>query len=548
MPRYDEVYRALAREPEAFWARRGGGDRLGRALAARPRRLARAVLPLVPRRPAEHVLQRARPARRARPRRPARADLRLAGHRHDGDVHLPRAPRRGRAVRRRARRAGRRARRPGDRLHADGSRGGRSRCSRARGSAPSTRSSSAGSPRTSSRAGSRTRSRRWSSRPRAGSSRRRVVAVQAAARRGDRAGRARSPSAASSSSGRQLEAELVAGRDVEWDEAVAGAEPADCVAGRGDRPALHPLHVGDDRAAEGDRARQRRPRGRARVVDEEHLRRRAGRGVLGGVGHRLGRRALVHRLRAAPPRLHDGALRGQAGRHARRRRVLARDRASTASRRSSPRRRRSARSASRIRRASSSADYDLSRLPRALPRGRALRPRDAALGRGEARRAGDRPLVADGDRLADRRELPRDRAAAGRSPGSPTRAGAGLGPARARRERRRGRRGRDRRARREAADAARAPRRRSGTRTSASARRTSRVPGLLPDRRRRLHRRGRLRLRDGAHRRHHQRRRPPALDRRDRGGARRAPRRRRVRGDRRRRRAQGPASGRASSC
>ena len=68
---------------------------------------------------------------------------------------------------------------------------------------------------------------------------------------------------------------------------------------------------------------------------------------------------------------------------------------------------------------------------------------------------------------------------------------------------------------------------------------------LLPDRRRRLHRRGRLPLRHGPHRRRHQRRRAPALDRVDRGGARRAPRRRRVRRDRGRRRAQGPGAARA---
>ena len=47
-------------------------------------------------------------------------------------------------------------------------------------------------------------------------------------------------------------------------------------------------------------------------------------GLLGGVGHRLGRRPLLHRLRPAAARLHDDPLRGQAGRHARRRRVLAR--------------------------------------------------------------------------------------------------------------------------------------------------------------------------------------------------------------------------------
>ena len=46
-------------------------------------------------------------------------------------------------------------------------------------------------------------------------------------------------------------------------------------AGRGDRPAVHPLHVGHHRPAEGHRPRQRRPRRRARVVDGGDLRRRA---------------------------------------------------------------------------------------------------------------------------------------------------------------------------------------------------------------------------------------------------------------------------------
>ena len=97
-------------------------------------------------------------------------------------------------------------------------------------------------------------------------------------------------------------------------------------AGRRDRSALYSLHLGHDRPAEGRGARQWRPHGRAQMVDEKSLRHRARRGVVGGLRHRLGGRPLLHRLRAAVPRLHHDPLRGQAGRHAGRRRVLARDR------------------------------------------------------------------------------------------------------------------------------------------------------------------------------------------------------------------------------
>ena len=68
--------------------------------------------------------------------------------------------------------------------------------------------------------------------------------------------------------------------------------------------------------------------------------------------------------------------------------------------------------------------------------------------------------------------------------------------------------------------------------------------GLLPLRRRRVRRRGRLPVRDGPHRRRHQRGRAPAVHRVDGGGARRAPGGRRVRRDRRRRRAEGPGAAR----
>ena len=69
-----------------------------------------------------------------------------------------------------------------------------------------------------------------------------------------------------------------------------------------------------------------------------------------------------------------------------------------------------------------------------VPRRRALRPRHAALGRGPARRAGDRPLVADRDRLGHRRQPDGHRAAAG-PPGLADRADARLrraGPGRGR--------------------------------------------------------------------------------------------------------------------
>ena len=105
-----------------------GARRPGRSTGTRrppgAGRLESAVLPLVPRRGAEHLLQRAGPARSRRPGRPGRADLRQPGYRHQPDLQLRRA-------------AGRVARfagvlrglgvdrgRPGDHLPADDPRGG----------------------------------------------------------------------------------------------------------------------------------------------------------------------------------------------------------------------------------------------------------------------------------------------------------------------------------------------------------------------------------------------------------------------------------------
>ena len=113
----------------------------------------------------------------------------------------------------------------------------------------------------------------------------------------------------------QLEAELHSGAR---SRLAGGDDPGRAGSVRfrgGHRPAVHPLHLGHDRRAEGNRPRQRRPCRRACLVDEARLRRRSRRGLLGGLRRRLGRRPLLHRLRAALARLHDGAVRRQAGRH-----------------------------------------------------------------------------------------------------------------------------------------------------------------------------------------------------------------------------------------
>ena len=92
-----DIYRALharsLKDPEGILGRAGGGDRLEQALGHRARFVQPAILSLVRGRRAQCLPQRARPPRRRRPRRPAGADLRLAGHRHQDELHLPRAAR-----------------------------------------------------------------------------------------------------------------------------------------------------------------------------------------------------------------------------------------------------------------------------------------------------------------------------------------------------------------------------------------------------------------------------------------------------------------------
>ena len=315
---YDEVYRRAHDDPEGFWGARGRGHPLGPALGPGARRLAPAVLPLVHRRRAQHLLQRPRPPRRPRPRQAARADLRQPGHRHGPRLHLLRAARRGRAVRR-ARCAGR-AWSKGDRviiympmvpeaviamlacarIGADPL-GGLRRLRRQASWPPASTtpgprlilSASCGievQPGHPLQAAARPAPSRW---PR--TSRERCVILQRP----------------------QETAALVPGRDLDWDEAVGGGRAGRVRAGGGHRSALHPLHLGHHRHSQGRRARQRRPRGRAQVEHGERLRHGRRRDLLGGLRHRLGGRPLLHRLRAAAQGLHHDPLRGQAGRHAR---------------------------------------------------------------------------------------------------------------------------------------------------------------------------------------------------------------------------------------
>ena len=210
---------------------------------------------------------------------------------------------------------------------------------------------------------------------------------------------------------------------------------------------------------------------------------------------------------------------------------------------SSPRRPHSARSSARTPTGLLIRQHDLQNFRALFLAGERADPPTVALGRGASQGAGHRSLVADRNRVADRRQLPRDRAIAGQARlGDACRCRAGI--VRVLDAEREG----------EAIELA-------GGEIGALAVKLplppgalptlwqaddrfvqsymSAFPGLLSDSRCRFHRRGRLYPRHDPHRRHHQCRRASALDRRDRGGAGGPSRRRRMRRDRRRRRAQG---------
>ena len=331
----------------------------------------------------------------------------------------------------------------------------------------------------------------------------------------------------------QAAAELTAGRDLDWDEAAAEPQPADCVPVARDRPAVHPVHLGHHGQAQGRGPRQRRARGGAAVDDGQHLRHRAGRGVLGRLRRRLGGRPLLHRVRAAAGRLHHGAVRGQAGRHAGRGRVLAggrRARGEDPVHRADrdPRDQEGGPGRVTVRSA-----HDLSRFQYLFLAGERLDPDTYQWAGRTAGVPVHRPLVADRDRLADRGEPARAWSRCRPSPGprrcrSPATTCASWTPTAPR----------CRPATTativvRAAATAGLPAHAVGRRRAVRRRRTCRPhPGYYTTGDGGYRRRGRLRLRDGPHRRRDQRRRAPAVHRRDGGGAGQPPRGGRVRGDR----------------
>ena len=73
----------------------------------------------------------------------------------------------------------------------------------------------------------------------------------------------------------QAPADLIPGRDVDWHALPGRRRPGALHAGRRHGPALCALHLRHHRPAQGRGPRQRRPHGRPRLDDDEHLRRRS---------------------------------------------------------------------------------------------------------------------------------------------------------------------------------------------------------------------------------------------------------------------------------
>ena len=110
-----------------------------------------------------------------------------------------------------------------------------------------------------------------------------------------------------------LRVHMQAGRDHWYHELMQDASyvlPARADGRRGH--ALHPLHVGHDREAEGDRPHHRRLPHRLLCHHQVGVRPQGGRRLLVHRRHRLGDRAQLRRLRPAGQRRHGGDVRGRA--------------------------------------------------------------------------------------------------------------------------------------------------------------------------------------------------------------------------------------------
>ncbi len=333
-----EIYERADRGPRGLVGLVGREARVDRALGRGPRLVRPAVREVVRRRQAQRLRQLPRPPRRRRQRRARRLPLGGRGRDQARD-HLRLAAGGDAADRQRPQGRSGSARATSSGSSCRWSPRRRWRCSPAPGSARSTTSSSAAS-----RANSVTERMEVSDA-------KALITADATLRRGQ-------PTPMKSAVDEILDGlpemehvvvvdrcgtnpPMTEGRDHFWHELVEAADAGLPAGGDGRRgPALHPLHLGLDREAEGDPAHHRRLPDRGHRHPQARLRSQGRRRLLVRGRHRLGHRPLLHRLRPARQRRDQRHVRGRA-RTTRPRTAGGRSSSATASRSSTRRRPRS---------------------------------------------------------------------------------------------------------------------------------------------------------------------------------------------------------------